>query len=67
MYRGETTFVCPKCGKCFKGPDFELAATIFTVPQPCPCCGTESPAIKDRPISSSFHGLKRFLGLGGKK
>lgn len=47
MYRGETTFRCPKCGKVFKGPDFEWSATTFTAPQPCPKCGTESKAIKN--------------------
>ena len=39
MLRGTTTFKCRKCGNKFKAPDFELMATVWTQPQPCPECG----------------------------
>lgn len=45
MVRGTTYFKCPKCGKVFKAPDVELAATVYTMPQPCPVCGTKSPRV----------------------
>ena len=43
MMRGFTIFKCPKCGELFRAPDFEDNATVFTMPMPCPCCGTKSP------------------------
>ena len=45
MVGGITYFKCPCCGKIFKGPDIELAATVYTQPLPCPSCGAESPSI----------------------
>lgn len=47
MYRGLTTFKYTKCGKKFKALNFELAATVYTVPQPCPYCGS----IRTRPVT----------------
>lgn len=40
MLRGKTTFTCDECGNKFEGPDIEWAATVYTVPQPCPKCGS---------------------------
>ena len=45
MVRGETWFRCPCCGKCFKALDIEYNATIYSIPMPCPKCGTMSQAI----------------------
>lgn len=45
MVRGETWFRCPNCGMRFKAWDIEDNATIYSVPMPCPKCGTKSPAI----------------------
>ena len=45
MVRGKTWFRCPCCGKVFEALDIELAATVETMPMPCPDCGTKSPAI----------------------
>lgn len=45
MYQGLTTFKYTKCGKKFKTPCFGLAATVYTMPQPCPYCGS----IRTRP------------------
>ena len=45
MVRGTTYFKCPHCGKVFKAPDIELNATVETMPQPCPVCGTKSPRV----------------------
>lgn len=39
MFRGMTMFVCDNCGYRFKGPDFELWATVYSAPQKCPRCG----------------------------
>lgn len=47
MFRGITTFKCTKCGKKFKAPDIELAATVYSVPQRCPHCGS----IRTRPVN----------------
>ncbi|MCQ2146302.1 MAG: hypothetical protein MJZ16_02170 [Bacteroidales bacterium] len=54
MMRGTATFLCPKCGKVFRAPDIELGATVYTMPQPCPVCRTESDTI-------SVSGLVRKL------
>lgn len=40
MYRGTTTFTCDNCGNRFLAPDIEWNMTIFSVPQPCPKCGS---------------------------
>ncbi len=40
MIRGITYFVCDECRKKFKAPDIEYNATVFSVPQPCPKCGS---------------------------
>lgn len=38
MLRGFVKFHCTKCGNNFIGPDFEYAATIFSMPLRCPKC-----------------------------
>lgn len=40
MYRGNCKFKCDECGNTFHAPDFELAATVLTMPQKCPVCGS---------------------------
>ena len=45
MVRGKTWFRCPCCGTKFEAPDIEDNATVFSMPMPCPKCGTKSPAI----------------------
>lgn len=45
MFRGITIFKCTKCGKRFIAPDIEYMATAYSVPQPCPRCGS----IRTRP------------------
>ncbi|MCQ2336074.1 MAG: hypothetical protein MJ010_02695 [Paludibacteraceae bacterium] len=40
MFRGESVFICPNCGKKFVAPDIELGATAKSQPMPCPHCGT---------------------------
>ena len=45
MVRGETWFRCPNCGMRFKAWDIEDNATIYSVPMPCPKCGTKSPVM----------------------
>lgn len=40
MYRGIITFRCADCGKRFKAPDIEYMATVYSIPQPCPKCGS---------------------------
>lgn len=42
MVRGYIWFRCPKCGNIFKDLDIEDSATIYSVPMPCPKCGTKS-------------------------
>ncbi len=42
MMRGITKFRCPKCGHIFEAPDIEDNASVRTMPQPCPKCGTKS-------------------------
>ena len=54
MLRGIITFKCTKCGNKFKAPDFEYMATIFSVPQPCPKCGS----MRTRPASFLLGKLK---------
>ncbi len=63
MIRGTTKFKCPKCGRIFRGPDVEWNAASLSAPMPCPECGTESPAIKDR--LSGGKGMWWLLSLGG--
>lgn len=54
MFRGMTTFVCDNCGHKFKGMDMEWNATVFSIPQKCPECG-------------SYHTMPdRFLGFLNK-
>lgn len=45
MMRGYTWLRCPVCGTKFKAPDIELLATVATMPQHCPKCHAESPAM----------------------
>ena len=45
MLRGVTTFTCIRCGHHFIAPDIEYGATIMSMPQPCPRCGS----IRTRP------------------
>ncbi len=40
MLRGTTIFICDECGKKFTAPDIEYNATVFSMPQPCPKCGS---------------------------
>jgi NAD-dependent SIR2 family protein deacetylase len=47
MFKGMTLFKCTQCGKHFKAPDIEYCATTFSMPQPCPKCGS----IRTRPVS----------------
>ena len=42
MYRGKNIFRCTQCGKIFVAPDFEYAATTYSVPHPCKRCGSIS-------------------------
>lgn len=45
MFRRYTTFKCTQCGAKFTAPDFEYMATVYTMPQRCPNCGS----IRTRP------------------
>lgn len=38
MFRGYIKFHCTECGNNFMAPDFEYAASIYSMPQPCPKC-----------------------------
>lgn len=40
MLRGKILFKCDECGRLFRAPDIEYMATVFSVPQPCPGCGS---------------------------
>lgn len=40
MLRGVTTFKCTQCGHTFKAPDIEYMATVYSMPQKCPKCGS---------------------------
>jgi len=40
MVRGKTLFKCTECGEMFRAEDIEWGATVFSVPQPCPNCGS---------------------------
>ena len=53
MIRGTTLFICDKCNKLFKAPDIEYNATVFSVPQHFPKCGS----IHTMPL-----GVGSFLG-----
>lgn len=52
MLRGITLFKCTHCGKLFIAPDIEFMMTAFSMPQPCPKCGSKRtrPAWKDNKI-----------------
>ena len=41
MIRGTILFKCTECGNRFKAPDIEYDATIYSLPQPCPKCGSK--------------------------
>lgn len=45
MVRGITTFKCTLCGEKFRAMDIEYAATVYSLPQKCPKCGS----IRTRP------------------
>ena len=47
MFRGISLFKCTRCGEKFKAPDIEYCATAYSMPQPCPKCGS----IRTRPVS----------------
>jgi len=62
MYRGEIKFKCNKCGTEFMAPDIELNATVYSVPQPCPKCGS----IDTQPCSDSpsiIEIVKRIVSI----
>ena len=40
MHRGITTFKCDVCGHTFRAMDIEWQATVYTMPVPCPNCGS---------------------------
>lgn len=40
MFRGITRFHCTECGNNFNAPDYEYAATVYSMPQPCLKCGS---------------------------
>ena len=40
MLRGVTRFKCDVCGHTFRAMDFEWQATVYTMPAPCPKCGS---------------------------
>ena len=40
MIRGKTIFICTKCKKFFIAADIEYCASVFSVPMPCPRCGS---------------------------
>lgn len=40
MFRGKTTFICDECHHLFRAPDIEYGCTAYSVPQPCPKCGS---------------------------
>jgi len=40
MYRGEILFKCSECGEEFMAPDIEFFASAYSMPQPCPKCGS---------------------------
>ena len=61
MVRGKTWFKCPCCGRVFEALDIELAATVETMPMPCPDCGTKSPVI------SSLGLLEILIHIFGKR
>lgn len=47
MLRGMALFKCTQCGEKFIALDIEYCATAFSMPQPCPKCGS----IRTRPVS----------------
>lgn len=58
MIRGKRIFKCNDCGKRFVDLDIELSASIFSVPQKCPKCGS----MHTYPIS--IFNLGGILGPG---
>jgi transposase-like protein len=40
MVRGKRRFKCDRCKSTFIALDIELAATVFSIPQKCPVCGS---------------------------
>lgn len=40
MLRGTIKFKCTSCGHKFMAMDFEYAATVYSMPQRCPECGS---------------------------
>ena len=40
MLRGVTRFKCDVYGHTFRSMDFEWQATVYTMPVPCPNCGS---------------------------
>ena len=40
MLKGITTFKCDVCGHIFRAMDIEWQATVYSVPAPCPQCGS---------------------------
>lgn len=62
MVRGTTYFKCPHCGKVFKAPDIEHNGTIYTMPQPCPVCGTKSSRVGILGIIQSFLARPKDAG-----
>lgn len=53
MFKRNTTFKCTQCGAKFTTPDFEYMATVYTMPQRCPNCGS----IRTRPTNLLFGKL----------
>ncbi|MCQ2305632.1 MAG: hypothetical protein MJZ97_11655 [Bacteroidales bacterium] len=47
MYRGTTLFKCTECKHHFKADDIEYNCMVYSVPQPCPECGS----IRTLPVS----------------
>ena len=56
MLRGKTLFKCTECGKHFIAPDIEYCATVLSVPQKCPKCGS----MHTRPFGSSNATYKQI-------
>ena len=57
MVRGNTSFTCSECGTKFRAPDIELAASSYSMPQPCPNC--KSHRTYPTPFWSIFSSSKK--------